>query len=119
MSGLLYLSSDSMFPLDIKYFNHRYRDDCNHYAEQYTLSQLDQMHGDQCIYVDQPSYLLHQADAQWTDVPGLLLSIKAADCIPILLYIPEKKPIIATIHAGWQGISKGIIPKTLKTLQSQ
>lgn len=108
-----------MFPLDIKYFYHRHRDDCNHYAEQYPLSQLDQVHGDQCIYVDQSSYLLHHADAQWTDVPGLLLSIKAADCIPILLYIPGEKPIVATIHAGWQGIAQDIIAKTLIQLQSQ
>lgn len=41
------------------------------------------------------------ADAQWTDRPGVLLGIAAADCLPILVGDPGGP--IGGAHAGWQG----------------
>lgn len=41
-----------------------------------------------------------------------ILGIRTADCLPIFFYDPKKK-IIAAIHAGWQGLSKGIIKNAL------
>ena len=42
-----------------------------------------------------------------TDRPGLLLTVKTADCIPILLCDP-KHAVIAAVHAGWRGTVAGI-----------
>jgi len=47
-----------------------------------------------------------EADAHFTSKVKKALYIKTADCIPIVLAMPD---FIAAIHAGWKGISKGIL----------
>lgn len=47
-----------------------------------------------------------EADAMWTDRPGVLLGIAAADCVPILVADPGGG--IGAAHAGWDGTSRGI-----------
>lgn len=42
----------------------------------------------------------------------VFLAVRTADCIPMLIY-ENKKRIIGAIHAGWKGLYKGIISKTL------
>jgi polyphenol oxidase len=46
--------------------------------------------------------ILSDTDALLTDIRGLCIAIKTADCVPVLLYDRTKK-IIAAIHAGWRG----------------
>ncbi len=43
-----------------------------------------------------------------TTKPGLVLTIQVADCIPVYFADPKKR-IIGLVHAGWRGISKGIL----------
>jgi len=43
-----------------------------------------------------------QGDGLITDVPGLLLAIQTADCLPILLVDPQHRAVGA-FHAGWRG----------------
>jgi len=50
-----------------------------------------------------------RADALMTDDPARLLSIKYADCVPILLATAEGR-VVAAVHAGWRGIVAEIIP---------
>lgn len=54
----------------------------------------------------------YEADALITDVPGLTLAVFSADCLPILLYDPERA-VIAAVHAGWRGTALGIVEKTV------
>jgi len=42
-----------------------------------------------------------RGDGVMTDVPGLLLGIQTADCIPILMHDP-KSGAVAALHAGWR-----------------
>lgn len=58
-----------------------------------------------------------QADGMVTDQPGIALGVLAADCGPIL-FADQKRRIIATAHAGWQGALKGVIPATLTAMES-
>ena len=51
-------------------------------------------------------------DAVITDVPGLCVCVKTADCIPVLLYDTRRR-IVAAAHAGWRGTVARIVPKTL------
>ena len=54
-------------------------------------------------------------DALLTNKKKICISVLAADCVPILLYDPQQN-IIGVIHAGWKGLYKGIIHKTIEKL---
>lgn len=53
---------------------------------------------------------LDGVDALMTNVANLYVSVSTADCVPVLLYAPDKKAI-AVIHAGWRGMVRGGIRK--------
>ncbi|MBQ9458804.1 MAG: peptidoglycan editing factor PgeF [Oscillospiraceae bacterium] len=57
------------------------------------------------------------ADAMLTDVPGLPLVVKSADCCTILLYDPTCR-CVGAIHAGWRGTALGIALKALVAMMS-
>lgn len=50
----------------------------------------------------------HKADGLITDMPGLLLGIQTADCIPVLV-ADRKRRVVAAFHAGWRGTVKRIV----------
>ena len=52
------------------------------------------------------------SDALITDLPGVMLVILTADCVPILLY-DKKKKVVAAVHAGWKGTRSQIVFKTV------
>ena len=52
--------------------------------------------------------VLPQGDALITQEPGVLLSVRAADCMPVLLADPRRRAV-AAIHAGWRGALAGIV----------
>ncbi len=81
---------------------------------------LHQVHQDRALVLKDPISSLPPMldyDALITNVPGLCLGIRSADCIPILLVDPQKK-IVAAIHAGRQGTGLQIAPKVLRTLET-
>ena len=59
-----------------------------------------------------------QGDALITNEPGILLSVRTADCVPILLVDPERRAV-AAIHAGWKGMLGGAAEKTAGEMQRQ
>jgi polyphenol oxidase len=46
------------------------------------------------------------------DAGPVALGVKTADCVPILLYDPETRQIMA-VHAGWRGTLKRIMKKAI------
>lgn len=58
------------------------------------------------------------ADGSITDVPGLWLSIRAADCQQLIIYAPNRH-VIGVIHAGWKGLKAGVIPSFFKKLKEE
>ena len=56
------------------------------------------------------------SDALITDLPGVMLVILTADCVPILLY-DRKKKVVAAVHAGWKGTRAQIVYKTVKKME--
>ena len=58
---------------------------------------------------------LDAADALITDVPGLLLMLRFADCVPVWLYDPEHHAI-GLAHAGWRGTAQRIAAKTVQAM---
>ncbi len=79
------------------------------FGVQYTYALVSQVHGDMVLKAEKPG-LQGEADALSTSVPGLVLAIRTADCVPILV---ESETTVFAIHAGWRGIANGIITKTL------
>lgn len=56
-----------------------------------------------------------EADAIITNVPGLLIGVMTADCLPILIHDPNRK-VVAAIHAGWRGTLNQVARRTLEIL---
>jgi YfiH family protein len=59
-----------------------------------------------------------QADAIVTAEPNVLLTIRIADCVPILLASQDGR-IVGAAHAGWRGIVGNVIDKTVRTMHEQ
>lgn len=58
------------------------------------------------------------ADAMVTDDPGLMLTVRVADCVPILLSSADGK-VVAAVHAGWRGVIAGVIPATIACMRDR
>ncbi len=56
-------------------------------------------------------------DALVTRIPGIIIGVNTADCVPILLYDKDNK-IIGAAHAGWRGALNGIIENTVTAMLS-
>ncbi|MEG2119587.1 MAG: polyphenol oxidase family protein, partial [Pseudoflavonifractor sp.] len=59
----------------------------------------------------------YEADGLVTDVPGLVLTIFAADCLPVLLYDPVRQ-VIAAVHAGWRGTAGDIVGNAVARMRT-
>ncbi|MGO9575927.1 MAG: peptidoglycan editing factor PgeF [Terriglobales bacterium] len=49
-------------------------------------------------------------DGMVTDIPGLVLAVLTADCLPIIL-ADRKRRAVGVFHAGWRGTVKRIVEK--------
>jgi polyphenol oxidase len=57
-------------------------------------------------------------DGMITAVPGLPLAVTVADCLPILM-ADARGRAVAAVHAGWRGLTNGIIPAAVKAFQDK
>ena len=48
-------------------------------------------------------------DGLWTDEPGVPLLAMSADCLPIAVVRTDGSRAITVLHAGWRGLSEGIV----------
>ncbi len=58
-----------------------------------------------------------RADASVTDIPGRVLAVLSADCLPVLLSDCSGRRIGAA-HAGWRGLAAGVLENTVAALRS-
>ena len=78
---------------------------------------LHQVHGDRSLRLTEEVVDGEpQADAAFTTRPGIVLAILTADCLPILLCNADGAEI-AAIHAGWRGLSAGVIECCVRRLR--
>jgi YfiH family protein len=71
---------------------------------------LRQIHSDLVHCVDRVPENPRAGDGLITDVPGLLLAVLTADCLPVIVVDPKKRAI-GVFHAGWRGTVKRIVEK--------
>jgi polyphenol oxidase len=83
------------------------------------LISVKQVHGTDVLIVDRPVSGGQSFEGGWdaliTDQPGLAVTVRTADCVPVLIHDPVHRAI-AAIHAGWRGAVAGIVPKTIAAL---
>jgi polyphenol oxidase len=58
---------------------------------------------------------LNETDAIVTNIKGICVAVKTADCVPVLLFDPIQK-VVAAVHAGWRGTAQNIVLETIKKL---
>lgn len=86
-------------------------------AAMITVTTAQQVHGASLAVLDVPGDMYPGVDGLLLSQPGRL-SIRTADCLPILFY-DQKRETVAAIHAGWKGLALGIIPATIRLLVQQ
>jgi polyphenol oxidase len=59
-----------------------------------------------------------KADAIVSDDPTRVLSVRVADCVPVLLSTRDGRTV-AAIHAGWRGVIAAVVPAPLRRLQGE
>lgn len=57
-----------------------------------------------------------EGDGSLTDVPGILLGVQTADCIPVLV-ADRRRRAVAAFHAGWRGTVAGIVEHGIATMR--
>jgi len=76
---------------------------------------MTQVHSADVLVVDHQSKTAPECDALVTNVPDVKLTVKTADCAPVLFLDPATKSIAAA-HAGWKGAFQGVLENTILTL---
>lgn len=83
-------------------------------AKKPALIRLKQIHSDRVLLINEDSDTSRQpeADGMATNVPGFMLSIVTADCVPVL-FADNKAGIVGACHAGREGALAGVIENTI------
>ena len=78
-------------------------------------SWIRQTHGTRAVVLEADGD--RDADAAITRVPGQVVVVMVADCLPILLCNRDGSEV-AALHAGWRGLQAGVVASTLQCMQS-
>jgi YfiH family protein len=87
----------------------------------WTLATCWQVHGRDVRVVREASEAGNESercDALATDLPGVLLGVKTADCVPVILG-DARTGACAAVHAGWRGTLAGIVKHALARLNQE
>jgi len=81
---------------------------------------MSQVHGNNVVRVSvkDDGKTIENCDALISNDPKVTLSVRVADCLPISV-IDEKSHSFGLIHAGWRGLEKEIIKKTIELMQKE
>jgi YfiH family protein len=76
---------------------------------------LKQVHGSRVVRADEIGDS-PEADAAYTRDPGTVCAVMVADCMPVLL-CDARATVVGVAHAGWRGLSSGVIENTIAAMQ--
>jgi hypothetical protein len=80
---------------------------------------LKQVHGCGVAVIErEPAAGEFEADAAATRSRDLLLTVRVADCVPILIADPATGAV-AAVHAGWRGTRAGIVSRAVERLAQE
>jgi len=79
-----------------------------------------QVHGTRILEVNSSPgggvFVVGEADGLMTSVPGVLLAVTAADCVPVFV-VDVGRRCVALLHAGWRGVAAGILELAVHTIE--
>lgn len=87
----------------------------------YPVIQGHQVHGSRVAIIERPDMTredLEGYDAFITNLPGVSIGVRTADCVPVLLSDAENR-VIAAIHSGWKGTVQKIAMKTIGVMETK
>lgn len=79
---------------------------------------VHQVHGGDVVFVRRNHEFSNgaRADAMICDDPNRLLTIRIADCVPILIASTDGA-VVAAVHAGWRGVISGAVPNAIREMR--
>ena len=86
----------------------------------FPVLQMHQVHDVHVAVIDNPDITSEQLDgydAMITNLRGLAIGVRTADCIPILLYDPVNKAA-AAVHSGWRGTVAKILCNVINKMSN-
>jgi len=86
-------------------------------AAGWPIIKLKQVHSNIVVDVNDTSAAgdAVEGDAAITNLPGVILGVQTADCVPILIADREARSV-AAVHAGWRGTAARISEATVERL---
>ena len=75
---------------------------------------LQQVHGTDVLQADAAA-AESTADAAFAATPGVVCAVQVADCLPVL-FCDRAGIRVAAAHAGWRGLSAGVLEQTVSSL---
>ena len=85
--------------------------------DQAGMASLKQIHSNLSLAADSLG-CVGEGDALVTATEGVAVSVRTADCFPILLADP-KAHSVAAIHAGWRGTAAGVVRTSLDRMRGE
>jgi YfiH family protein len=77
---------------------------------------LKQVHGIKPVDLDEHDCASpFEGDGAFSRRPGGICAVLVADCLPVLL-CDRAGTVVAVIHAGWRGMSEGVIERTISAI---
>jgi YfiH family protein len=78
---------------------------------------LKQVHGaSNVIAIDGNTEDGAEADGCWTSQRGIACTIMVADCLPVL-FATDDGSRVGAAHAGWRGLSGGVVESTVRAMR--
>jgi YfiH family protein len=80
---------------------------------------MRQVHGRDVLVVREgvATGLLADADAVVTLDPARVVSVRVADCVPILI-ADRRHRVVAAVHAGWRGTARGVVGAAVEAIDA-
>jgi hypothetical protein len=82
------------------------------------MASLKQVHSATVLIADQPPGCSGEGDALISSQPGTFVSVRTADCFPVLM-ADTRNRAVAAVHAGWRGTAAEIVIRTLEKMREE
>lgn len=82
------------------------------------MASLRQIHSSLALVADRRDGCVGEGDALLTREPGVIVSVRTADCFPILLADTVTRAV-AAVHAGWRGTDAQVVLETIRRMQAE